>query len=376
MLLIVSHGLTPGIGGDLIDQRVLGGQHHVGGAEQRIGPRGEHTNDVVGVLHGEVNHRALAAADPVALHQLDRLGPVHDVEVRQQAIGERGDAEHPLPERALVHRVVAAIGASFVGDFLVGQYRAERRAPVDRNFRKVSQAVIVQERRLIRREKLMPLDRAEGRADYRIESFGSTRHQVAFKSDAVDLRGQLLLQFLDGARRIGARVEVAVEQLQEDPLRPAVILDVGRGQGTVPVVAEAERLELAQHVGDVLLGGDARVDAVLDGVLLGGQTERVEAHRVQHVEALHPLVARDDIGGDVTKRMADVQADARGIREHIEHVILGTGGVEAFGAGVRHAEGALGFPSFLPALFDGAEVVSHLVVSGFCVRRHVRFPCE
>ena len=42
----------------------------------------------------------------------------------------------------------------------------------------------------------------------------------------------------------------------------------------------------------------ARVLAGLDGVLLGRQTERVEAHRVQHVVAGHPLEAGEDVGAD------------------------------------------------------------------------------
>jgi hypothetical protein len=39
----------------------------------------------------------------------------------------------------------------------------------------------------------------------------------------------------------------------------------------------------------VVVGG---VDAGLDRVLLGGQPERVPAHRVQDVEPLHALVAQ------------------------------------------------------------------------------------
>src|SRR5690606_4738059 len=60
--------LGPGGRGELLHQRVLGRQHHVGGAEQGVGAGGE-DGDVLAV-DGEVDAGALGAADPVALLQL------------------------------------------------------------------------------------------------------------------------------------------------------------------------------------------------------------------------------------------------------------------------------------------------------------------
>ena len=60
--------------------------------------------------------------------------------------------------------------------------------------------------------------------------------------------------------------------------------------------------------------------AGLDGVLLGGQAERIPAHRMQHVETLRAFVARENIRGGVTFRMPDVQARAARIRKHVENV--------------------------------------------------------
>ena len=102
-----SPSVAPGhsAGDDLVDERVLGREHHVGRAEQRVGPRREHVD--VGVLvplDREVDLGADAAADPVALHQLDRVGPVEQVEVGEQPVGVRGDAQHPLLQRAPEHR--------------------------------------------------------------------------------------------------------------------------------------------------------------------------------------------------------------------------------------------------------------------------------
>lgn len=73
-------------------------------------------------------------------------------------------------------------------------------------------------------------------------------------------------------------------------------------------MAQTQSPQLPAEVLDVGFGADARVGAGLHRILLGGQPERVESQRVQHVVAGHPEVAGVDVGGDVTQRMADVQA--------------------------------------------------------------------
>ena len=60
----------------------------------------------------------------------------------------------------------------------------------------------------------------------------------------------------------------------------------------------------------------------LDGVLLGGQAVGVPAHRVQDVEAVHPLEAGQDVGGGVPFGVADVQPGPAGVGEHVEDVVL------------------------------------------------------
>jgi hypothetical protein len=143
--------------------------------------------------------------------------------------------------------------------------------------------------------------------------------------------------------------------LQEDPLRPAHVFGIGGGDFAVPIVGEAERFELAAEVLDVGGGGDRRVLAGLDGVLLGGQAERVVAHRVEHVVAGHALVAADDVGGGVTFRVADVQAGAARVGKHVEHVVFRLGGIEVRVAGTRGAEGFFGLPALLPFGLELAE---------------------
>ena len=114
-----------------VDGGMLGRDHHVGCAEQGVGPGGEHREDLVAAGHREVDQRTLGAADPVTLHGLDLVGPVQVGEVVKQPVRVGGDAHHPLPEVGLEHGEVATLGAAVGGHLLVRQHRAEAGAPVD-----------------------------------------------------------------------------------------------------------------------------------------------------------------------------------------------------------------------------------------------------
>ena len=120
---------------------------------------------------------------------------------------------------------------------------------------------------------------------------------------------------------------------------------------------ETERAQLALHVRDVLLGRGTRVRPRLHRVLLGGEPERVVAHRVQHVEAVHALEARVHVGGDVAERVADVQPDTTRVREHVEHEQARAVGdvarvlAQQPGA-VRRVEDVLLVPPVLPLVLD------------------------
>ncbi len=235
---------------DDVDQRVLGRQHHVGGAEQRVGARGEHLDaDILVGLDREAHRRAGRAADPVPLHQLDGVGPVERVEIVEQPVGVRGDAQHPLLQRPAIHREVAALAAAVAGDLFVGENRAESGAPVHRRVGLVGHAVRVDELPLRRRVEIVERNIAG-----RVEAAGA----------------ELLHQ--RGDRTGPARVFVVprVVDLQKDPLRPAVVVDVGGGGPAARIMAEAERAQLPLHRGDVLFSRGARVRPRLHRVLLGG----------------------------------------------------------------------------------------------------------
>ena len=248
---------------------------------------------------GEVDLGAVAASDPVALHRLDRVGPVEQFEVVDQAVGVGGDAHHPLAHVALEHREVAAVAASVGGDLLVGDHGAEAGAPVDRCLADVGEPVVV--------DDVGALDRALRSAHGRPSGVGR------------DAGLELGDQFGDRARPVEVVVVPGVEHLAEDPLGPAVEVGVGGRHAAARVVGEPEPAELAAIGGDVVVGRGRRVLAGLDGELLGGQPERVEAHRVQHVVAGHPLEAGEHVGADEAERVSDVQAGARRVREHVEH---------------------------------------------------------
>ena len=355
--------LGPG-GGDLVQERVLGGHDHERRAEQRVGAGGEHLDLPAGargvVLRGaddvEPHVRAHRAADPVALHRLDLLRPVDELQVVRQPVGVGRDAHLPLAQAALEDGVVAALGAAVGRDLLVGQDGAQAGAPVDRRLVDVGQPLRVHD--------------VAARAGVQVGPGDAAR-------DLAGARGVLGLQLGDApgaaAASVGAhvlRVVPGVEDLQEDPLRPAHVLRVDRGERAALVVGQAHAAQLALHRDDVLLGRRARVLAGLHGVLLGGQAEGVVAQGVQDVVAAHHPEAADHVGGDVAQRVADVQARAGGVREHVHdeeglaRARVAARTVRERARRVRGVERAALGPPVLPPLLDVAREGGRVAVGG------------
>ena len=223
----------------------------------------------------------MALADPVALHLLDALRPVDQIEVVEQAFGVLGDLEHPLAHQAPLDRV-AGLDVGAVLDLLVGEHGAQRRAPVDRHVGHVGEALLV--------------------------------------------------------------------ELEEDPLCPTVVVGGGGVDLALPVVGEAEALDLLAEGVDVALGDGRRVQPLAHRGALGGQPEGVPAHRMEDVEALGALHPRHDVGRGVALGVADVEAGAGGVGEHVEHVVLGLR-TQLLGVGRRPEGTALG-PDLLPLGLD------------------------
>ena len=152
----------------------------------------------------------------------------------------------------------------------------------------------------------------------------------------------------------------AVEQLQEDPLRPAVVARLVRAELARPVDRDAPRAHLLLEGRDRRLGGLARVLAGLDRVVLRRQAERVVAHRVQHAHAVAAPEVRHGVADAVVLQVPHVGL-ARRVRQHLEHV--GARGPVVL---VGHLPGALVRPDVLPLRLDRARVVT---VLGHAARR-------
>ena len=161
--------------------------------------------------------------------------------------------------------------------------------------------------------------------------------------------------------RLLAVGQPVLEQLQEQPLRPAVVGRLVRRDLAAPVDRPAHAAHLVLDRRDVALGDRERVAALLDRGVLGGQPERVEAHRPQHLEAVAPAEVRDDVAERVVEDVPHVQR-ARRVRQHLEHVEVA---VVVVGAGRRVGDGerAGARPLVLPLLLDYVCVVPFHLVS-------------
>ncbi len=101
----------------------------------------------------------------------------------------------------------------------------------------------------------------------------------------------------------------------EAPLRPLVVVGVAGGDFTIPVVGQAQLLQLRLHLGNVLVRPGGGVNAPVDGGIFGRQAKGVPAHGVEHTVALHSLEAGDDISNCIIAHMPHMQV-ARGVGKH------------------------------------------------------------
>ena len=110
-------------------------------------------------------------------------------------------------------------------------------------------------------------------------------------------------------------------ELQEQPLRPAVVLRVGGVEGARPVEGRGVLLARLDRLGDVGARVGVGVLVVADRGVLRRQAEGVEAHRVQHLVAALPPVARHHVVQREHLGVTHVQVAAR-VGEHRQRVAL------------------------------------------------------
>ena len=139
-------------------------------------------------------------------------------------------------------------------------------------------------------------------------------------------------------RRLAPLGQAALEEAQEEPLGPAVVLGIAGGDLGVPVDGEAQALELLADARDVARRDLGRRLAGADGGVLGRQAEGVVAHRVEDRAAHAPAVVRHHVAHRVVLDVAHVDL-ARGVREHLQHVRLGPRGQVGTLAVARHRLG-------------------------------------
>ncbi len=272
------------------------------------------------VCDGEIDFCATALANPVPLHVLDALRPVEFVEAFEQAFPVKRDAHQPLFQVSAFNFFRSAFFMGAVGEnFFVCTDNLAMFAP----------------------------------PDLRIGVVGETLG-IAILADRIlalgfDFCGNR--KFRNRASLLERLVEPCVVQPDENPLRPLVILGIGRVDFLVPVIGKPEPFNLPAEIVAVLLRRNARMRSRLDGVLLGWKSERVPTHRMQNVKSLGALVTTNDVRRRVAFRMAYVKTRSRRIGEHVQAIILGLCHV------CSGLESLLRIPIGLPLGFDLLRIV-------------------
>src|SRR6516165_8218063 len=295
-------------------------EHQKCTAVKRVGSGSENANLLIHVLNFEIDFRAYASADPVALEQFDSFGPIKSCEFVEQSLRIRSDTQHPLPHRSSYDREAANFAFSS-HNFLICQDCAQLRTPVHWNVSNVS------------------------------------------KSNAVRIGSAISGNRLSS---ICFRVEPGVVDLEENPLRPFVISRVRRVDLPLPIVGKTNALQLTLELDHVFTGGNCRMLTGFDRVLLRRQTKCVPAHRVQHIEAAHPLITRDNVSCRVAFRMPNVEASSARIREHIEHVEFWLCRIKTFLAGIGSVKNLPLIPDGLPFWLNLIERIWLTAVATHC----------
>ena len=153
-------------------------------------------------------------------------------------------------------------------------------------------------------------------------------------------------------RRRALLGQAVLEELHEEPLRPAIVRGVGRGHLVPPGDAHAEALHLLPEAGDVVRDECHRVDVLLQGEVLAVDAEGVVAEGLEHVEAAHRLEAAVDIDAGEGEDVADVQSFRRRIGEH-HQVVEGPRGA----GDVRRVDARLR-PAAAPLRLDRVRVIT------------------
>ena len=90
---------------------------------------------------------------------------------------------------------------------------------------------------------------------------------------------------------LGLVGQAFLEELQEDPLGPVIVIGIGGVYFAFPVEGIPQGMQLCLKARHVVLRNDLRMNVVLDGVVFRGQAEGVPTHGEQHIVALHTALS-------------------------------------------------------------------------------------
>ena len=150
---------------------------------------------------------------------------------------------------------------------------------------------------------------------------------------------------------IGCRIVPAVEQLNKNPLRPFIVIFFAGAYFAVPVIAQANFIQLLAVAFNVVFGSNGRVLSGLNSILFSRQSKGIVAHGVQHIKAFQFFETGHNIRSNVTQRVTYVQAGTRRVGEHVQYIVLG------FWSAILRTVSFLFSPALLPLLLYFSEMV-------------------
>ncbi len=247
-----------GSANELGHQGMLRREAHEGHAEEGVGPGREHGDGPLATLEREADLRAGAPADPVPLHRDHALGPpAQAVEVTQQLVGVRRDAEEPLLQLPVLDGSVAP-PASPVHHLLVREDRPAGRAPVDDAALAVGEPALEH----AQEEELLPAVVARvARRDLAIP--------VVRETEPAQLEAHVVDVVVRPAGGVRAVLDRRVLGRQAEGVPPDRMQDAEAGHAPLPrdhvtdrVVADVPHVDVSrrvrEHLEDVV-GGRARI---------------------------------------------------------------------------------------------------------------------
>ena len=98
------------------------------------------------------------------------------------------------------------------------------------------------------------------------------------------------------------------EELEEDPLRPFIILGIRGIDLAVPVEGIAKGMQLILKPCHVILGHDPGMNVILNCIVFRRQTKGIPAHGIQHVIALHSSLSCNDVQRRIWSGMTYVKS--------------------------------------------------------------------